>query len=916
MDTIKTWAGPSTVGHSLPSNPSHSLPEPGSLPSQIGKFPVVRRLGAGAMGEVFLCLQPGLERYVAIKVMRGGMAQWPRFQREARSAAKLVHPHIVRVYDVGHDHETPYIVMEFIDGQPLSNLIGTPYLSLPVSLRLLLHLSEALAHAHAQQIIHRDLKPANILLDQTGRPLLTDFGLARSLLNEVSLSGSNDLIGTPRYMAPEQILGERDEQDQRVDVFSLGVVMYEMLSGRPPFDAANVVQILRQVADDDPVPLQKLNEAIPPAVAAICSKALEKRPADRFATAAEMHQALRDVLLSESSLSPSGELRANDYLNAFVPIGKAVPNTLSYPVRPNHRSFWAVAIAGVLVGIAIWQTLLMVLPAQPQNRLNTEAFVAAKGRILGEVEEICKGAMRVSEKQSPRDLLRQNLDEVSLLLRQSPDDYDLALARIRLLRRGGECLAAEAEATNLMVKFSDHLALRLERALARFQLRVLYLGAWDATELKHPISLQFSEDSEFFQNSSSASLKHLAQMLNHVADPDSTELWQLSTTATDITDGLVSTADLFMVRGELLFRAAEEAELTHNDEDASTPLYGPLADLAKKTLRVGMEADPYHSGLLFLKATSFSRRVGYDRGVGSSDRDSSIKRSLPQFEAAIERFRRVTLRLGCDTSAARAVLLANRGWTEPAIDQLQDALSYRPTIPHLKAAQVWLKLSSPEDGVHNADSLNALARELEETASEAPDDSLAPYVRGIIDLASGRYADARKEIQECASRLGPEDHWHHVNDSQAEWIKSVAKGEIPFLYHARAAIAEHPFAPDVLIKINQTTLDRINDPELVSASDISPEDRQKYLAWVNFAMAEIYTGLEDKPAAYRHLTQALEQHTSDIHGPMAREHWAFSSLTSDSEFQDLCDKFPAPSEPSEPTDSAEPGEPSYPSDSD
>ncbi len=221
-------------------------------PPQIGKFPVVRRLGVGAMGEVFLCVQPELERQVAVKVMRGGAAQWPRFQREARSAARLVHPHVVRVYDVGLDHESPYIVMEFVDGRPLSELIGSEYLTLPVTLRLLFHITEALDAAHLQSIIHRDLKPSNILIDGHGRPRLTDFGLAKSLLHDSTLSGSGDLVGTPRYMAPEQILGDNAELDQRVDIYALGVVMYEMLAGRPPFDGTNVVQILRQVTDDEP----------------------------------------------------------------------------------------------------------------------------------------------------------------------------------------------------------------------------------------------------------------------------------------------------------------------------------------------------------------------------------------------------------------------------------------------------------------------------------------------------------------------------------------------------------------------------------------------------------------------------------------------------------------------------------------
>ncbi len=247
---------------------------PDAPPQTIGKFQVLERLGAGAVGVVYKCSQPDLDRPVAVKVLlsaRHATAdQLARFQREARAAARLNHPNVVQVFDVGCENGLHYIVMEYIDGWPFDRLIGKPTLTVPRALRIIYHVARALQTAHEQGVVHRDVKPSNILVQRSGLPKLSDFGLAKLTADGRALSSSGDLIGTPRYMSPEQVLSDPADVDARTDVYSLGAVMYEALCGVPPVDGPNAFAVLRQLTEESPVPLRQRNPAIPEPLAAVC----------------------------------------------------------------------------------------------------------------------------------------------------------------------------------------------------------------------------------------------------------------------------------------------------------------------------------------------------------------------------------------------------------------------------------------------------------------------------------------------------------------------------------------------------------------------------------------------------------------------------------------------------------------------
>ncbi|WP_299461406.1 serine/threonine-protein kinase, partial [uncultured Gimesia sp.] len=260
----------------------------------LGEYQIQEVIGQGGMGIVFRALDPKLNRIVAIKVMSPLLAVNPnarkRFLREAQAAAAVSHPHIVTIHAVDED-KLPYLVMEYVVGQSLQEKLDkVGSLGVTEILRIGNQVAEGLAAAHKQGLIHRDIKPANILLENgVERVKITDFGLARAV-DDVTITKTGEVSGTPQYMSPEQATGDR--VDQRSDLFSLGAVLYAMCTGRSPFRASNLVAVVRRVCDDTPRPIQDVNEEIPDWLIEIIDCLLEKRPADRFQTASEVAELL------------------------------------------------------------------------------------------------------------------------------------------------------------------------------------------------------------------------------------------------------------------------------------------------------------------------------------------------------------------------------------------------------------------------------------------------------------------------------------------------------------------------------------------------------------------------------------------------------------------------------------------------
>jgi tetratricopeptide (TPR) repeat protein/predicted Ser/Thr protein kinase len=248
------------------------------------KFVKIELAGRGGMGAVWRCYDRELRRFVAVKFLEGaGENTAARFLREAKVAARLEHPCIARVYDSGSWKETPYIVMEFVEGRTLSS--DLPWRDV---LRLLAQAARALHYAHEQGIIHRDIKPENLMVTPAGEIVLLDFGLAREIESGHSLSAAGAVVGTPPYMSPEQIRGENHRVDARSDVYSLGATLYAALAGRPPFAGEAFAEVLRRVLQEDPAPVGRFARGIPWEIETIVGKAMEKEPHRRYPSAQEL----------------------------------------------------------------------------------------------------------------------------------------------------------------------------------------------------------------------------------------------------------------------------------------------------------------------------------------------------------------------------------------------------------------------------------------------------------------------------------------------------------------------------------------------------------------------------------------------------------------------------------------------------
>ncbi len=266
---------------------------------RLGKYVVVKHQAHGGMAEVYLGKQEQLERYVAIKVLHPFLAEDPgfvdRFLREARLVATLRHPNIVQVYDFDHNEELGiyYMVMEYIDGPSLKKRLEDGLIPQREAALIAAAIADALDYAHRREMIHRDIKPANIMFTAEGQPVLTDFGIAR-MVSVTGLTASGAMVGTPAYMAPE--IGTGNSGSPASDIYSLGVVLYQMLTGRLPFEAdVPMGVILKHISDPVPYPSQFVPDLLP-SLEAVILKAMAKRPEDRFRTAGEMAQALREAI--------------------------------------------------------------------------------------------------------------------------------------------------------------------------------------------------------------------------------------------------------------------------------------------------------------------------------------------------------------------------------------------------------------------------------------------------------------------------------------------------------------------------------------------------------------------------------------------------------------------------------------------
>ncbi|HXZ49279.1 MAG TPA: serine/threonine-protein kinase [Usitatibacter sp.] len=301
--------------------------------STLGRYKIIAEIGQGAMGVVYKAVDPIIDRTVAIKTINLNLSRQEleeyeaRFQQEIKAAGRLNHPNIVTIYDVGKTDQVAYMAMEFLEGQELKDMIASGNLpSADQVVDIIAQVADGLWFAHQQDIVHRDVKPSNIMVLRGGIAKITDFGIAR-LPNSAVKTMTGLILGSPRYMSPEQVIGKAI--DARSDIFSLGVVLYEALTGIAPFDGDNVNAIMYATVNTTPPPPSSHNRGLPPMLDLICAKAMAKLLEDRYQTIKEFADDLREVRRQIDSVRPAAALKATT-----APPSQARP---AAPIIPPER---------------------------------------------------------------------------------------------------------------------------------------------------------------------------------------------------------------------------------------------------------------------------------------------------------------------------------------------------------------------------------------------------------------------------------------------------------------------------------------------------------------------------------------------------------------------------------------------------
>jgi tetratricopeptide (TPR) repeat protein/tRNA A-37 threonylcarbamoyl transferase component Bud32 len=469
-----------------------SLGRNSSAPFRISRYELQERIGEGATALVYAARDRELQRDVAIKILREviGMSEIARerFRREAQAAAGLSHPNLVTVYDAGTVDGQAYLVMERVQGRSLEDYLRERRPDERGIATILERAARGVAAAHEKGIVHRDLKPANILVSSAGEPKVGDFGMAHLMDSQMELTKTGVPLGTPLYMAPEQILGKAQAITPRTDVYGLGAILYELLCGRPPHVAGGIAELYGKIAREEPVPPRKLNPKIPPELEAIALKALDKEPERRYATAAFF---------------------AND-LARFIE-GKPI---LARPASPLYRIYRRMrlhrgAVAGILAALAATGGIALV--SQQRLRALEEERLRERRAADEQLKRASQDSLELSRKredsfkrlshlwgrmvailewrQQPsrtpaeiRKELKGVLAEVSTYIDDHPDMPQGYFIRARAHHAAGTYLSAEADLTLALGRhpdFSPGWALLAQAKLERY---VEHLYAWSTRE--------------------------------------------------------------------------------------------------------------------------------------------------------------------------------------------------------------------------------------------------------------------------------------------------------------------------------------------------------------------------------------------------------------------------------------------------
>ena len=421
----------------------------GDLPAAAG-YEILGELGRGGMGVVYKARQVGLNRIVALKMVLTGAHASPhqlaRFRTEGEAVARLHHPHIVQIFEVGERDGLPYFSLEYLDGGCLADQIKREPQPPRRAAGVTALLARGVQYAHAHGIMHRDLKPANILFDSDGVPKITDFGLAKKLDEGAdSHTQSGTIVGTPSYMAPEQARGDTHRIGPAADTYSLGAILYELVTGRPPHQGTTLLETLEQVRSQEPVPPRQLVPKVPRDLETICLKCLQKEPAKRYASAGELGDDLDRYLAGQPILAR--------------PVG-GVERLTRWCKRNPRTAALTAAVVLSLVGGTVVSSALAVGMARERNQKEAERVRAEEARELADVRRAEAEAARLEAQRNAEEVLKQGklalrsfgtlIDEVQNQIGDQPGSQALKLKLLETALEGLDKVAKSDEDSRLL----------------------------------------------------------------------------------------------------------------------------------------------------------------------------------------------------------------------------------------------------------------------------------------------------------------------------------------------------------------------------------------------------------------------------------------------------------------------------------
>jgi tetratricopeptide (TPR) repeat protein len=730
----------------------------------LGDFRILREVGRGGMGVVYEARQLSLNRRVALKVLPFAAAldarQLQRFKNEAQAAAHLHHSNIVPVFGVGEERGVHYYAMQFIEGRTLAEVIaelgaeaakgglpgatprpcrGAAPDTLPVAgrptehscrrpdffptvARLGLQAAEALEHAHQEGVIHRDIKPANLLVDSKGNLWVTDFGLAR-LQNEVGPTLSGDLVGTLRYMSPEQALGDRAAVDHRTDVYSLGATLYELVSLCPVFAGRDRPELLRQIAAEDPRPLRRLNPAVPAELAVILAKALEKEPGARYATAGDLADDLRRFLEDK-------------------PIRARRPSWLEQGrkwARRHRPAVWSAALAlfvalAVLAGCVGWVVRDQAArQARIASDLQTALDQAERSQKEGKWPQAQAAAKRAEALLADGNAEQALAERVRRLLRELAQEE----ADGQLVARLDEIRLLQAEVNVKEDRFALERALpEYRRAFQSYGLRVEKTAPEEAAALvrrrapavRGTLVAALDHWLDLARREKAPEVRWLERVLGR-ADPDP---WRQR------------------LRAARAQRDRKALEKLARDVDA--PAQPPQALWLLDRALHATGAREGAVGLLRRAQAAFPGDFWINESLGMALRDAQP----PQYEEAI-RFLSVAVALRPSSAGARINLggaLAARGRLDEAVATYRQALALRPdyALAHYNLGTILGRKGRPDEAITSF--RKAIARR--------PGYAMAYSDLGVLLLENGRPEEAVAAFRKVVA-LHPSAAGAHYN---------------------------------------------------------------------------------------------------------------------------------------------------------